>query len=164
MTRSTVDGAGVVRSAKPSGAADGDVAAYRPLLVDAGGALVVTGAGAAPASDRFKIQDAGGVNLAVITAAGEVKIIGTVTLDGAADFAREATLLDVKRSISDFATRLDYDVRTDGNPVYVGKAPQGTLTSAVAWTVQRLTYDASARLILVEVRSGVVWDNRAVGW
>jgi YD repeat-containing protein len=58
-------------------------------------------------------------------------------------------------------TRLDYDVRTDGNPVYVGKAAQGTATAAATWTIQKLTYDTSSRLTRAEVLTGVAWNSRA---
>lgn len=88
-------------------------------------------------------------------------VSGTVSVTGV---ATEATLLNVKRAISDFETRLDYDVRTDGNPVYVGKQAQGTATSASTWIIQKLTYDASARLTRTQVLTGS-WDNRAsLGW
>lgn len=60
--------------------------------------------------------------------------------------------------------RLDYDTRTDGNPVYVGNAPAGSAPSVSAWRVQRLTYDSSARLARLQVQSGIAWDNRAAGW
>ncbi len=41
MTRSTIDGADVVRAGRVAGAADGDVAAYVPLRVDATGSVIV---------------------------------------------------------------------------------------------------------------------------
>jgi hypothetical protein len=56
-------------------------------------------------------------------------------------------------------TRLDYDTRTDHNPVYAGKAPQGTATTSPDWTIQLLTYDISARLIRAQVLTGA-WDSR----
>lgn len=61
-------------------------------------------------------------------------------------------------------TRMDYATRTDGNPVYVGKADQGTATTATTWTIQRLEYDGSARLVRVQTLTGA-WDSRAtLGW
>lgn len=60
--------------------------------------------------------------------------------------------------------RLDYAGRTDGNPVYVGDAAPGTLTTAAAWNVFKLEYDTSNRLTRKQVRQGVVWDQRTVGW
>lgn len=60
--------------------------------------------------------------------------------------------------------RFDYDTRTDSNPVYVGSAVPGTLTSAATWTVKKFTYDSSSRPTRVQVASGS-WDNRAgLGW
>lgn len=57
--------------------------------------------------------------------------------------------------------RLDYDVRVDGNPVYVGTADPGTATSAAAWTVVKLTMDASARLTRKQTIASAIWDDRA---
>lgn len=81
----------------------------------------------------------------------------TATVTG---FSTEVTLLDIKRSVTDFRTLLDYDVRTDGNPVYVGKNLQAVLTSAATWVVQKLFYDSSNRLIDAQVLAGT-WDGRA---
>lgn len=59
---------------------------------------------------------------------------------------------------------LDYAERTDGNPVYVGDAIPGTLTSSPGWNVLRLEYDVNNRLIRKRVRLNISWDNRTVGW
>lgn len=56
-------------------------------------------------------------------------------------------------------TRLDYDTRTDGNPVYVGTAPIATATSSSLWRVLKLTYDSSSRLTRKQIAYGS-WDNR----
>lgn len=63
-------------------------------------------------------------------------------------------------------TRLvDYDVRSDANPVYIGVAAQGSATSQPVWLIQKLTYDGSSRLIEQESLVNVIWDNRAsLGW
>ena len=55
--------------------------------------------------------------------------------------------------------RLDYDVRTDSNPVYVGFNFRGAATSATNWVLQKLTYDGSARVTLVQIAIDA-WDNR----
>lgn len=54
--------------------------------------------------------------------------------------------------------RLDYDVRTDANPVYVGFNIMGTLTSDPNWLLQKITYDGSNRPTLVQVAKDS-WDN-----
>lgn len=65
--------------------------------------------------------------------------------------------------------RLDYDVRTDDNPVYVAfglyqKSATGDITPGTAddqvWIVQKFTYDASNRVTRIQVARGA-WDNRA---
>lgn len=74
-------------------------------------------------------------------------------------------LQDVKRSLTDYETRLDYAARTDGNPVYVGKAVQGAATADPVWTIQHLSYDSQGRLLRAQVLSAAAWDNRAtLGW
>lgn len=62
--------------------------------------------------------------------------------------------------VKELETRFDYDTRTDGNPVYVGKNANGTATSASTWTVQKFTYDSSNRCTRIQVLTGI-WDNRA---
>jgi hypothetical protein len=74
--------------------------------------------------------------------------------------ATESTLLNIRRTLTDYETRLDYDTRIDSNPVYIGKAAQETTTSANSWTIQKLLYDVSSRVTRVEVLNGVAWDNR----
>lgn len=55
--------------------------------------------------------------------------------------------------------RMDYDVRTDDNPVYVGFNHRGAASSDTNWVLQKLTYDASDRITLVQVSTNS-WDNR----
>lgn len=84
----------------------------------------------------------------------------------------ETRKLGVVKSITDpVATkaapteeRFDYDVRTDANPVYVGSAAPGTLTSAASWTVFKFTYDASNRATRKQRQDNITWDARNVGW
>lgn len=54
---------------------------------------------------------------------------------------------------------LDYDVRTDSNPVYVGFNIQGAATSTTTWLLQKLTYDSSNRVTKVQIAKDA-WDNR----
>lgn len=76
-----------------------------------------------------------------------------------------AQLATLQRSTDgDNEVRLDYDVRTDSNPVYIGRALPGTGTSSATWTIKRFTYDASARATRIQVLVGA-WDSRAgLGW
>jgi len=50
--------------------------------------------------------------------------------------------------------RLDYDTRTDSNPVYVGFAPKGLAEGADGWLLYYLEYDTSNRLIKLTVAYG----------
>jgi hypothetical protein len=54
---------------------------------------------------------------------------------------------------------LDYDIRTDSNPVYVGFNFQGAAQSATNWVIQKLTYDGSARVTMVQIAVNA-WTNR----
>lgn len=55
--------------------------------------------------------------------------------------------------------RLDYDVRTDSNPVYVGFNFKGAQDAAPNWILQKLTYDGSSRVTLVQIAIDS-WLNR----
>lgn len=97
--------------------------------------------------------------------------LGHVTIDGftipgasTAGLASEATLQNVREGVTTFETRLDYDTRTDGLPVYVGKATNGTATSAATWVIQKLTYDASNRLTRAQVLTGVYNNRATLAW
>lgn len=80
----------------------------------------------------------------------------SVTVPG---ISQDSTLADVKRGITDFESRLDYDGRTDMQPVYIGRADNGTATSSGSWTVEKVTY-VSDRPTRKQVLSGA-WDDRA---
>lgn len=143
-----------------------DTSAARYAVVDTNGGLLV-------------LLEAGS-SVDVIDRAG--RLLGHVTIDNASltvggtvavsnfpstfplSSTEDQILQDIKRAVTDFETRLDYDTRTDSNPVYVGKNTQGTATSVATWVIQKLTYDASARLTRAEVLTGK-WDDRAtLGW
>jgi len=55
----------------------------------------------------------------------------------------------------------------NGNyPVYIGYAAPATATSAAAWQIRKLTYDANNNITDIQFASGVndytkVWDDRA---
>ena len=53
--------------------------------------------------------------------------------------------------ITDIPTNLqmqcDYDVRTDGQPVYLGFAPRGLATTVEGWLIHKFTYDVSDRVV-----------------
>jgi hypothetical protein len=57
--------------------------------------------------------------------------------------------------------RADYDVRTDGNPVYLGFAEKGLGISASGWLLQKFTYDASGNVTLRQI-SYDAWDDRVI--
>ena len=60
----------------------------------------------------------------------------------------------------DSEKRLDYDARTDDNPVYIGFAETPYTSTADTWKIQKLTYDGSDRVIRIQVATGT-WDDRA---
>lgn len=99
MTRNGTDGAAHIRPAKRSDAVAG--LEFEPLLVDpATGALIVSGAGAAPAATALKLQDGTVVGqFAAVTAAGEVRVLvsdlGLLATDARLELAR-ALLADIE--------------------------------------------------------------------
>jgi hypothetical protein len=64
--------------------------------------------------------------------------------------------------------RMDFDVRTDKQPVYLGKAPYDVAVEAdPVWTVSKFTYESAAndaRLLSIDVRVDIAWTDRATGW
>lgn len=41
----------------------------------------------------------------------------------------------------------DYDVRTDGQPVFLGWAPPGSLDGDAAWLIAKMTYDGNGQML-----------------
>lgn len=78
---------------------------------------------------------------------------------GAGTFAAKNVIQPLPGAFSS-QKRIDYDVRTDDNPVYVGYNIRGAATSVTTWVLQKLTYDGSNRITLVQVALDS-WDNRA---
>lgn len=69
----------------------------------------------------------------------------------------------------DSEKRLDYDVRTDDSPVYVGFAEYvftsdtetiAPTTNTDIWIIQKFTYDESSRITRIQAARGT-WDTRA---
>ena len=54
----------------------------------------------------------------------------------------------------------DYDVRTDGQPVYLGFAPKGLAVGTDGWLLHKFTYDVSNRVTVRQIAYGD-WTNRA---
>lgn len=81
---------------------------------------------------------------------------GAVTFaPGAADQFATA----IGRGTTDYETRLDFVDRIDNQPVYVGRATNGTATTA-SWQVEKVTYDGDDRPVRKQVLTGA-WDDRA---
>lgn len=55
---------------------------------------------------------------------------------------------------------LDYDVRTDGQPVYQGFADTGVATSTPEWLIYKFSFNGSNQVTNRDVAYGS-WDNRA---
>lgn len=70
---------------------------------------------------------------------------------------------DIKRGLSDFEERYEFDA--EGLPLYLGKAPEGSLTTDAVWTVVRFTFDIDGLPTRKQTRTNVAWDSRAAaGW
>lgn len=81
---------------------------------------------------------------------------------GSVNLTPEATaaLADLKHGVSDYEARLDYVDRTDGQPVYIGRAANQTDPATPTWTIEFMTYDGDGNVIRKQVLTGA-WDNRA---
>lgn len=86
------------------------------------------------------------------------RVLGQVTLP-----AEQIT--DLKTvTVEEPALEERYEFDANGNPLYVGKAPDGTATTAAAWLVYRFTF-VNGLPTRKQVRENVAWDNRAtVTW
>ncbi len=103
----------------------------------------------------------------VVTALGSPAQVGEAAAAAAAlaaVTALETTQKDVKRSVTDFRTILDYDGRTDGNAVYVGKNLQTVAVAAATWAIAKLFYDASGNLLDVQILIGAWTGRAALAW
>lgn len=79
-------------------------------------------------------------------------------------FKRDARAVDgFTTKIQEFQGNLqmliDYDGRTDGQPVYVGYAISGKGTSDDSWIVYNFQYDGSNQLTSRKTAYGI-WDDR----
>lgn len=56
---------------------------------------------------------------------------------------------------------VDYDIRTDFNPVYIGYAAPGLSEDSSGWLIYNYTYDVNNRFISRKVCTNDSWTNRA---
>lgn len=69
-------------------------------------------------------------------------------------------VVDIPNDLQNF---LDYSIRTDSQPVYVGFAPKGLAEGTAGWLLYKFTYESSsdnARLTKKQCAYGN-WTNRA---
>lgn len=73
--------------------------------------------------------------------------------------------VDIRRDVyKTLRTQLDYDGRTDSNPVYIGQNTQGAADTDTDWEIKRITYDITNRAVDIQFLIGA-WDQRAtLGW
>jgi hypothetical protein len=67
-------------------------------------------------------------------------------------------------SVKGWETRIDYSGGT--NPIYIGKAEEGSATSTAVWQIMKLTWDVNDNPTRVQYASDSdafshIWDNRA---
>lgn len=66
-----------------------------------------------------------------------------------------------------FEIRFDYDVRTDGQPLYVGYAPAGTAAATAIWLIHKFTFTTIAGVDNVtrrQVATNVAWTARTTSF
>lgn len=57
---------------------------------------------------------------------------------------------------------LDYSAGT--NPIYIGYASQGALTSQSVWFIIKITWDANNNPTVIKSVNNAVWDDRATAY
>jgi hypothetical protein len=122
-----------------------------------------------PLADVAKHLERMNRKVSALSAMPAVTAPPNVTIDGGTlDSIRQPVTFDpntvMTTKVREHRLLLDYSTRLDSNPVYVGSAAPGSSETAAVWLVKRLGYDATARLIQVDVRDGIAWTDRAVGW
>ena len=61
---------------------------------------------------------------------------------------------------SNLQLRADYDIRTDGQPVYLGFGARSLAAATTGWLLQKFTYDSSGYVTLRQIAYDS-WNNRA---
>jgi len=143
---------------------DGNVAQVTP-----DGALVVTGSGVAAPPVELKIVD--GVDTAKkaeVDASKRVRVYDVPVETAVTGVSTKLDELDDQLAflrVLKFEPLVGEEIRRDETLTddYHGVAPDGSLTSAAVWSVARF-YKTAGLITRVRYRTGVVWDNRAVGW
>lgn len=80
------------------------------------------------------------------------------------NYTERQLLLHMVEGTAQYETRLDYDVRSDTQPVYIGRAVNNTDVANSGWTIEKFTYDGANRPIRKQVLAGA-WNDRAtLGW
>ncbi len=95
-------------------------------------------------------------------ATGDSEPLWGQTKVSAAEAKEHEDLLKAKRMVevpSNLLMKVDYDTRTDANPVYVGYAPRGSADEDDGWLLQKLTYDTTDRVTIRQVAYGN-WTDR----
>ena len=89
---------------------------------------------------------------------------GTVTANLATTgLATETSVAAIKTNTDFYSVKLDWD---GTNPIYFGKAPTGSSTSASAWQIKKLSFDIDGNLTSIQYANGstafnTAWDDRA---
>jgi len=90
----------------------------------------------------------------------------TITLEDAFANSYDATQYGIRvlNDDLDYTTLIDYDSGT--NPIYIGKAATGTLTSAATWQIMKITWDVNNNPTEIKWADSVItftkeWDERA---
>lgn len=85
------------------------------------------------------------------------------------DTSAHGKLDRIGRALTDYEQRIEYYASgtETGKPKYLGKAPQGELTSASTWNVKYLTYvtvAGSLKADRIQVKEGISWDARTTSF
>ena len=65
------------------------------------------------------------------------------------------------RDLPNMIQLFDYDVRTDGQPVYLGYAPIDTAQATARWVIFKFTYNGSGFVTQIESVGEGAWSVRS---
>lgn len=51
-----------------------------------------------------------------------------------------------------------------GGSIYIGVAPDASLTTDLVWDVVRFYFNANSLPERARIRKGIAWDDRTIGW
>lgn len=107
--------------------------------------------------------------MALVNAFGDLNLEAT-QIELLEQFSSEFSRISEKRWKDTEEVRFDIPLRNAtvnllrNGSIYIGVAPDGSLTSDPVWTVVRVYFNDNTLPFRQRIRTTVAWDDRALGW